>query len=86
MKRGLIEVAVTDTASQATSAQRDVVVTDGHPNLLSNAGKFTETGGVYLDIYAATTEGGEPGVAFAVRDTGIGIAQERLALIFEPFQ
>jgi signal transduction histidine kinase/CheY-like chemotaxis protein/HAMP domain-containing protein len=58
-------------------------------NLLSNAVKFTETGGVYLDIHVAPPgepDDEQPRVAFSVRDTGIGIASERLALIFEPFQ
>lgn len=49
-------------------------------NLLSNATKFTEEGGVWLELAA---EGDE--VVFVVRDTGIGIPQERLKQIWEPF-
>ncbi|MCW3010665.1 MAG: hypothetical protein JWO90_1069, partial [Solirubrobacterales bacterium] len=50
-------------------------------NLLSNAFKFTPTGGVALRITAA----GEDGIAFAVTDTGIGIADEHQRSVFEAF-
>ncbi len=50
-------------------------------NLLSNAFKFTERGGVTLAIDG----GGGEGIAFAVRDTGIGISAQQQASIFEAF-
>ena len=50
-------------------------------NLLSNALKFTERGEVALEI---TPRGQQ--VEFAVRDTGIGIAEEHHQVIFEPFR
>ena len=49
-------------------------------NLLGNAVKFTERGHVTLQL-----EERPGGVHFVVEDSGIGIAEERLALIFEPF-
>jgi CheY-like chemotaxis protein len=64
-------------------------------NLLSNAVKFTDTGSVTLSIFPApaATDFDTPSlnaasrvVAFAVSDTGIGISDEKLAIIFEPFQ
>ncbi|HEY0023999.1 MAG TPA: ATP-binding protein [Longimicrobium sp.] len=50
-------------------------------NLLTNAVKFTETGGE-LRVTCAEREAH---VAIAVADTGVGIAAEKLASIFEPF-
>ncbi len=50
-------------------------------NLLSNAIKFTEPGGAVR--VACDTRGTE--VAIAVADTGVGIAAEKLASVFEPF-
>jgi signal transduction histidine kinase/HAMP domain-containing protein/ActR/RegA family two-component response regulator len=63
-------------------------------NLLSNAVKFTLDGSVELEVRLAGPEevrarqlARAPGrVAFAVRDTGIGIPQDKLAVIFEAFQ
>jgi CheY-like chemotaxis protein/signal transduction histidine kinase/HAMP domain-containing protein len=64
-------------------------------NLLSNAFKFTEVGGVRLSVSLAQsgwTEGhpilGKAGsvVAFEVSDSGIGIPQEKQRIIFEAFQ
>src|SRR5581483_7304433 len=54
-------------------------------NLLSNAFKFTERGGVELIVEAAPAKG-EDVVAFTVVDTGIGIPDDKLRLIFEAFQ
>jgi PAS domain S-box-containing protein len=51
-------------------------------NLLANAFKFTRQGRVSLDI--APADGKR--VAFAVVDTGIGIAAEKQKIIFEAFQ
>ncbi|WP_425314683.1 HAMP domain-containing protein [Streptacidiphilus jiangxiensis] len=62
-------------------------------NLLSNAVKFTERGGVDLriscpgpDELPAGVEGYGPFIAFEVRDTGIGISEDQLTIIFEAFQ
>ncbi|WP_395738543.1 response regulator [Prosthecobacter sp.] len=50
-------------------------------NLISNALKFTEQGSVTVEV-AGLAEGF---MSFKVQDTGIGIAQEQQATIFEPF-
>ncbi|MBX9824958.1 MAG: response regulator [Xanthobacteraceae bacterium] len=52
-------------------------------NLTGNAIKFTETGGVSVTVEAGAREGE---IAFAVRDTGIGIAADQLARIFHEFE
>lgn len=51
-------------------------------NLLSNALKFTSEGSVTLDIAMADKEH----ICFEVRDTGIGIPEDKQKLIFEAFQ
>ena len=53
-------------------------------NLLSNAVKFTRQGSVRLQV-RPRSEGGKPTMHFAVADTGIGIAENELANIFEAF-
>ncbi|HEY9010704.1 MAG TPA: response regulator, partial [Devosia sp.] len=64
-------------------------------NLLSNAFKFTAQGRISVKV-SQVTDGWTPGhstlsrvphvVAFAISDTGIGIAAEKQKLIFEAFQ
>jgi len=58
-------------------------------NLVSNAVKFTDQGGVTLRISLAAERAFPQGavvLAFAVTDTGIGIAPENLAGVFGAFQ
>jgi HAMP domain-containing protein/signal transduction histidine kinase/DNA-binding response OmpR family regulator len=64
-------------------------------NLLSNAFKFTEQGGVRLHVFPAVggwssdhqlLKGAASVVAFEVADTGIGIPIEKQRIIFEAFQ
>ncbi|RFU44588.1 response regulator [Paraburkholderia sp. DHOC27] len=62
-----------------TDSQRTVQILR---NLLSNAVKFTEHGEVSLQV--APAEGGM--LRFDVRDSGIGIAPDKLEMIFEAFQ
>jgi hypothetical protein len=55
-------------------------------NLLNNALKFTERGGVSLRIAAPAPEAdGAPAIEFMVSDTGIGISAEALPALFAPF-
>jgi two-component system, sensor histidine kinase and response regulator len=54
-------------------------------NLLSNAVKFTAEGEVSLHASVAERTNVSTLVAFEVRDTGIGIAPERLSKLFDPF-
>ena len=64
-------------------------------NLLANAFKFTQRGSVELSIYPVTGGWGAGAsalsqakqvIAFAVKDSGIGIPEDRQKLIFEAFQ
>ncbi|MCC9135105.1 response regulator [Pontibacter silvestris] len=85
-----------------TPGRLDTITTDRFrleqilKNFLSNAIKFTEEGGeVELSIYSVTQKPkfrseqlNEQAdiVAFAVRDTGIGIPKDKQELVFEAFQ
>ncbi len=54
-------------------------------NLIGNAVKFTERGEVEVGVRCVGREGGEVRIAFSVRDTGCGIAADKLETIFGAF-
>ncbi len=54
-------------------------------NLIGNALKFTEEGGVSLKVGVAGQSDGRSLVRFEVRDSGIGISPEVLAKLFQAF-
>lgn len=61
-------------------------------NLLSNAFKFTEQGEIIMDIHKPNLANHpflfnhETVLAFSIKDTGIGIANDKQKLIFQAFQ
>jgi CheY-like chemotaxis protein/nitrogen-specific signal transduction histidine kinase len=87
-----VEAAAELPASITTDAQRLRQILR---NLLANAVKFTDAGSVTLQVGVARSRTlyGVPSldaarsvITFAVRDTGIGIPGDKLAMIFEAFQ
>ena len=54
-------------------------------NLVGNAIKFTQSGEVRLTVQLVFDEFGLEYLKFDVRDTGIGLSQDKIAQIFEPF-
>jgi PAS domain S-box-containing protein len=54
-------------------------------NLIGNAIKFTDRGEVLVEVAPDPDSAVPGGVKFSVRDTGIGIEQEKLATIFSAF-
>ncbi|UEG52949.1 PAS domain S-box protein [Mucilaginibacter daejeonensis] len=55
-------------------------------NLASNAVKFTEEGGVTIDLKMIEQSASEVRIRFAVTDTGIGIPADKIDTIFESFK
>jgi hypothetical protein len=58
-------------------------------NLLSNAFKFTDSGEVSVEVAGTddrSWDGRPYAIGITVRDSGIGIAEDKLRLIFESFQ
>ncbi len=59
-------------------------------NLVSNAIKFTDSGGVTLEVSAgegeAASGAGAVAVSFSVHDTGIGLRPDQLKTIFDEFE
>ena len=54
-------------------------------NLVGNSVKFTERGEVRLNITPLSDETQPFWIRFSVEDTGIGVAEEHLGRLFEPF-
>ncbi|MDP2089538.1 MAG: ATP-binding protein [Flavobacteriaceae bacterium] len=55
-------------------------------NLVSNAVKFTNQGKITVNVRLLKEDDENVSIEFAVTDTGIGIAEEKIASIFENFQ
>ncbi|WP_174299513.1 ATP-binding protein [Caulobacter sp. S45] len=53
-------------------------------NFLGNALKFTVSGGVHVRL-TGYGEGGREGLQLAVQDTGVGIAPDKMRLLFQKF-
>ena len=75
-----IDPAVPHTLFADPDRLRQVVV-----NLLGNAIKFTSKGEVVLSLTVEWAEGDEIGLRGSVRDTGIGIPEDKLETVFEAF-
>jgi len=54
-------------------------------NLAGNAIKFTENGHVLINVTCEKIEDGRASLRFSVEDTGIGIPEDKLRIIFEKF-
>jgi len=55
-------------------------------NLVSNAVKFTAKGKIYASVRLLSNNDDNASVQFSIKDTGIGIAEEKIGRIFENFQ
>lgn len=55
-------------------------------NLVSNAVKFTSTGEITMSVRLIAEDDDKTKIEFAIKDTGIGIANNKLSRIFDDFQ
>ncbi|VWX35598.1 conserved hypothetical protein [Limnobacter sp. 130] len=55
-------------------------------NMVGNAIKFTEHGGVYVHVQASKDMNGLQLLKCSIRDTGIGVPFEKVNVIFKPFE
>lgn len=55
-------------------------------NTLSNAIKFTVTGGIVVRGMVTTTPDGAPALRFSVHDSGVGIPEDRQQAVFSAFE
>src|SRR5271168_634812 len=78
----LCEIApnVPEMVSGDAGRLRQIVI-----NLIGNALKFTSQGEVALKVQLERQEVAEQVLQFTVADTGVGIPQDKLNVIFEPF-
>lgn len=54
-------------------------------NLLSNAVKFTDSGEISVSVSSKPIEGNKRQFQFVVKDTGIGMPQDKMDMLFKPF-
>ena len=55
-------------------------------NLVGNAVKFTPQGEIFVNLNSERVGPDSSRLHFSVTDTGIGIAEDRLSIVFEPFR
>ena len=75
-----VDPQVTDQVSSDPVRLRQIIV-----NLVGNAIKFTDSGGVTLSVHKESQDAGIMIVRFSVKDTGIGIPPEKQKEIFSSF-
>lgn len=76
-----LQLQLMDTSEKVVFKTDEIRVKQILINLISNAIKFTESGGIYLSVETKSDK-----VYIAVRDTGIGIPEDSKELIFESFR
>ncbi|MEM8550492.1 MAG: response regulator, partial [Verrucomicrobiota bacterium] len=54
-------------------------------NLVGNAVKFTDQGEICINVHAERLRGSQHSVTFSVKDTGIGISDDKMGRLFKSF-
>jgi len=83
--RGISITAIVPDKDPPTILADPVRIKQILANLISNAIKFTSAGAVYVTLEFSETDKGRIDAVLTVKDTGIGIAQDRQAVIFDHF-
>jgi signal transduction histidine kinase/CheY-like chemotaxis protein len=83
--KGLYFKLATDDDLNINIISDDIRLSQILNNLLSNALKFTHTGGVTLSVKINTVNKEKVTVAFSISDTGIGIHPLKINTVFESF-
>jgi signal transduction histidine kinase len=78
------EVAVHCAADMGTMQADQMRLRQALLNLMSNANKFTERGGISIDARQGQ-ENGRDWITIAVADTGIGMTPEQMGKLFQEF-
>ncbi len=76
-----VDADVPDFMLGDASRLRQVII-----NLTNNAIKFTHQGEVYLNVRLLSQQDNSVELQFSIKDTGVGIPQEKLPRIFEAFE
>ncbi|MBC7874595.1 MAG: response regulator, partial [Ferruginibacter sp.] len=84
-KKGLQFICTADTAISYAVNGDPMRLTQVLVNLIGNAIKFTEKGGVYVSCSVETEDEETANILFSIRDTGIGIPAGKTETIFERF-
>jgi len=78
--------------SSVSPDTEEIIIADGNrikqmlDHLLENAVKFTEEGSISLTVRSRPVEGNRVQITFCVKDTGIGICQNQINLLLQPFE
>ncbi len=83
--KGLELKFVTDPSLPSGLCGDEIRVKQIITNLLTNAVKYTEKGSVVFEIKLMEKTAGNARIEVSVRDTGIGIREEEIDRLFEPF-
>ena len=75
-----VDPQVVDRVASDPARLRQIIV-----NLIGNAVKFTNSGGVTLSVQTESQDAGHTTLRFSVKDTGIGIPPEKQKEIFSSF-
>ena len=78
-----LETKVTLNATRTNFATDPILAKQIVTNIIDNAFRFTETGAIKVRIDEAYDQNG---IEITISDTGVGIAKEDIARIYEPYQ